>query len=165
MKLTTILNEMAAKSLVKQIKPNDRIIMTDNDTLDFKNTTQRPINNGHMKPTGLWYAIGTDWIDWVRSEMPAWEQDHLFKVETTSKVIVLKSPADCKKFEEKFGYEDKYYKREYWGLLIDWELVAKKYAGVELFNYNDHAFHWTYGWDIRSGCIWNKSGIKKITKI
>jgi hypothetical protein len=161
-KLSKLLLEMATDSIVSKIKPNDRVIMTSKDTIEFSNTPQEPLSRSlRNKPKGLWYAIGTDWIDWVRMEMPEWEQDHLFKLETTNKVPILKSKDDLKRFEEVYLV-----KHESGMKLIDWYEVSKDYAGIELHLYNDWDHDWTYGWDIRSGCIWNKAGIKgKITKI
>lgn len=160
MKLKHILNEMAAQSLVNKIKTNDRIIMTDSESISFKNVKQDKVSRSFRpKPRGLWYAVGVDWIGWVRSEMPEWEQEHLFKVELGSKIIKVNNRADVEKFEHEFGVGTDF------GMMIDWEAVAKKYNGIELIHYNDFSHFWTYGWDVRSGCIWNKSGIKKITKI
>ena len=50
----------------------------------------------------------------------------------------------------------------------NWPLLATQCAGIEIAPYQ-HAFRsthmWYYGWDVASGCVWDKSGIKKIEKI
>ena len=61
---------------------------------------------------------------------------------------------------------------------IEWGEVAKKYSGIEIKNPDIYKFKkvpigyrnevymsWLYGWDISSGCIWNKNGIESIEKI
>jgi hypothetical protein len=53
--------------------------------------------------------------------------------------------------------------------MIDWPKVAEHYAGIEICPYlaskrNDDESFWYYGWDVASGCIWSKDGIKELRK-
>jgi len=164
-RLKDVIVEMAAKKAVNQIKTGDRIINTNNETITFRNIQQEPPHEKYMtKPKGLWYSVGKSWLNWVRSEMPGWEGEHLFKITLTNKIIVLKNKEDCRKFQEQYGYHqtNSLYKDD---MIINWQKVSTKYAGVELWNYNDSTFHWTYGWDVPSGCVWNSTGFSEIKKI
>lgn len=139
-----------------KIKSTDRIVMTNVDEIKFINKNQKV----HRKPTGLWYGIGTSWIDWVEIEMPKWRKKHLFKIEINkSKVLVIDHKYVMEDFNKKYGV--KYHGMDY----IDWEEVAKSYSGIEINPYRDYDYDWYYGWDVASGCVWNKSGLKKVEKI
>ncbi len=61
---------------------------------------------------------------------------------------------------------------------IEWGEVAKKYSGIEIKNpdiykfkkviigyRNEVSLDWLNGWDISSGCIWNKKAIESIERI
>ena len=172
MKLKHIIHEMAAQTAVKQIKPTDKVIMTADAEIKFRNISQQ----GHVddKPRGLWYAVGKSWIEWVRDNMPQWEQDNIFKIETTSKIAIIKNREDALKFTAKYGMINPIYSRELLSMLddkekmektvIDWGAVAKDYAGIQTYFYNSWSIGWTKYWDVPSGCVWHSSGVKKIIK-
>ena len=44
-----------------------------------------------MKPLGLWYAKGFDWVNWVQFEMPSWSSkyNYLHEIKTTDKVLKI----------------------------------------------------------------------------
>ena len=136
--------------------------MTNDVSITFKNKSQK--STAEMKPSGLWYSIGDEWIKWVRSEMPSWENDNIFKVKLGSKILVLKSKSDVIKFTDEYSVE----------LIsgmngINWNAVAKKYNGIEIMHprnfQNTDKLFWLYPWDVSSGCIWNKAGVSKIEKM
>jgi hypothetical protein len=151
-----------------------RLIMSDKDSIEFKPTPNQEIS---FKPKGLWYGIGDSWIRWVRSEMPDWEADNVFKIDINEdRILKITNYKELVAFEEKYNAmrpEDRTvtsysimmasrYKS------IDWSLVAKDYAGIEIAPYiykarYDHM--WYYGWDVASGCIWGDGAITNITKL
>lgn len=140
-----------------------RVVMTKSENLEF---TDRSSNQGlGMKPQGLWYGIGSSWIDWVRSEMPEWEEEHVFKIDVDlSKMVTIRNHEDLLEFDKKFGIDimGGAYRN------IDWAAVAKKYSGIEIAPYIYSArmeVSWYYTWDVESGCIWKKDAIKSIKRL
>ena len=88
MKLKILLDEMATKSVVRKIKPEDRITMKSQKDFVPHSYTQR--SDPTFKPMGLWYAKGNAWIKWVRKNMPHWEQEYLYRLDLDySKILVL----------------------------------------------------------------------------
>lgn len=143
------------------IKPTDRIIMSNDKDLRPRNVTQA--SQAWVKPEGLWYALGKEWINWVKANMPQWKGDHLYKIEVnTSRILLLNSMKKVGEFEREYGVYDKR-----WDLYteIHWKEVAKKYDGVEYLNPWGKTGEWNRPWDVSSGCIWKASAIKKIEKI
>ena len=66
--------------------------------------------------------------------------------------------------------------------LIDWDIVAKEYSGIEICPFQHRSnleddfyvntqwvqrsiYDWYRSWDVASGCVWKKDGIKSITEI
>lgn len=150
------------------IKPDDRIIMATKDLsqLNF------PVKRGGFyiyKPKGLWYAIGTEWLDWVESEMPDWAGDKFYKIEITNKVLQIDDKEKFVEFNKRYveGNEEVSPRRRREGA-PNWPLLAMHYSGVEIAPYQyefRYSHMWYYGWDVASGCIWDKSGIKSINRI
>lgn len=161
----------------KLIHPEDRIIMAKRDILPLHFPVEQR-DRPDQKPRGLWYAIGTEWIDWVEHEMPEWMGSNFYKIEIDeSKILFLKSSYDMMKFtlnysptpEKMSGFSIDISKMALFDkMYIDWELVAKQYSGIEIspYRYQDrHRYMWYYGWDVASGCIWNKDAIIRVHKI
>jgi hypothetical protein len=51
---------------------------------------------------------------------------------------------------------------------INWKKVSNSYGGIEISPYMWPArreLDWYYGWDVASGCVWNKNVIQNIEKI
>lgn len=153
-----------------KIKYSDRIIMSSFGGIEFKPTKQNYSPELSLKPKGLWYALGTSWIDWVRSNMPEWESDNLFKIDINdSKIIKITNKEELIIFYNKYKCINKDFP-----ILssIDWELVSKDYLGIEISPYKkyddimfDYEFLWYYGWDVPSGCIWGDDVIVDIKKL
>lgn len=118
------------------------------------------------KPIGLWYGIDHAWRDWCKSEMPNWIFKNNFKVILDlSNILFIKNYLELQEFSSTFtilaqgllGYK-----------IIDWLAISKKYYGIEINPYlwkGRSEYTWYYGWDVASGCVWNKKAIKKIIKI
>ena len=98
-----LINEMAiSKEIYGEINPDDKIIMSTEEEIIPKDVSQSPSNS--FKPRGLWYAIGTEWVDWVRGNMPEWESDHIYKIELDdSKILHLGEDMSYAEFEQLFG--------------------------------------------------------------
>ena len=165
------INEMAIpKEIYGQIKLTDRIIMSHEEEIVPKDVSQSLSNS--FKPRGLWYAIGTDWIDWVRDNMPDWETDHTFKLELDdSKILHLGKDMSYAEFEQLFGAD--FFPSNY-GDYTDasnikwWKVKAYnggKYSGIEIENPGGDIGSWLRTWDISSGCIWRANAVKNIIKI
>jgi hypothetical protein len=166
---------MDAAKLVKvksRIQPNDRIIMAKKDILPLKFPVEQDKNTSTMgKPSGLWYAVGTEWIEWIESEMPHWLGKVFYKIEISNKVLRIDTMPKFEMLMKNYGEANKTTGFKYspkHNLYINWEKVAKDYSGVEIAPYQWHYRHeymWYYGWDVASGCIWDKSGISSIKRI
>ena len=148
----------------KQIKRTDRIVMSDTTSITPPNipSSKQRID---FKPIGMWYGIGTEWVDWVRSEMSHWETDNVFKIDINpSKMLFIKNENDVIKLQEQYGV-DKFGMGDY---KIDWSLVAKDYSGIEFNPYHyalSRKYMWYYSIDVASGCIWDKGALKRAQAI
>jgi len=149
--------------LIKRDYPNARITMSPkrgDGTLTYAPTQQS--DKAFAKPTGLWYAIGTEWIDWVRSEMPDWEGENAFALSIDeSKILKLSNLQDLQQFENLYGDGERFTQ-------IRWDMVAAKYGGIEISPYIYEArmnMMWYYGWDVASGCLWGDNVVTDINPI
>lgn len=117
------------------------------------------------KPTGFWYGLGNEWIDWTRYEMPNWIGKYIYKVDIDkSNILEIKTHRDLMVFNRQYQSLKSVtgYRREK-GEAIDWDVISKKYDGIEINPYQQEAryqYMWYYGWDIASGCIWNLNKVK-----
>lgn len=147
-----------SKKAYNSIRSVNRYTMSDQEEYNFKETAQ---NSDGAKPKGLWYGIGSSWIDWVRSEMPDWESNYLYEVTLHEDRILKMSEID-----ELNNFYSKYKNLNKGG--INWKEVAKEYSGIEISPYvrgAGYKHNWYYWWDVASGCIWSKNAIAKIDKV
>jgi hypothetical protein len=146
--------------MINSIYSDARIVMSKDDMIKFRPT---PIENQEPrpKPCGLWYGIGPSWIDWVRSEMPDWEVDNVFKIDIDeSKMLLIRNIEELAAFDKEYGDDYSPWKN------INWHKVASKYGGIEIAPYvGRHKYFWYLGWDVASGCIWDDGVIMNIEKI
>lgn len=109
----------------------------------------------HMKPRGLWYGIGTSWLEWVRDEMPQWYGSHLYRIDVDERRLLrLRTIPQILAFSNKYATPD--------GERVDWVRVAGEYAGIEIDPYQwDLRFDllWYYSWDVASGCLWDPRAV------
>jgi len=115
------------------------------------------------KPEGLWYGIGSSWVDWTSYEMPGWKGNNLYSVEIDySNVLVLDTIEKMKKFERQYKKQNQYGLKS-----IDWTEVSAKYDGIEIPIYQSSMrfTDWYYPWDVASGCIWNPKAIKNVVQL
>ena len=114
-----------------------------------------------MKPKGLWYSCGDEWIDWVSGEMPEWlaAANYLYEIEISDDVYEIVSAKGLMQFENLYGVPMG------GGMLqIDWKKVQDDgWAGIQICPYRSEARYssmWYYGWDVASGCIWDPAGLQ-----
>lgn len=125
-----------------------------------------------FKPRGLWYANGTEWLQFLKYEMPDWmgNINHIYKIKPnyssggiggTGGVLKLSTREDVLDFTREFGVDP-------YGMgtkdNINWPNVTKAWDGIEIIPYQDSLrmdgwTSWYYPWDIGSGCIWRPSGV------
>lgn len=118
------------------------------------------------KPKGLWYGIGSSWLDWISSEMPEWFSPFTYEIYVDeSKLLRVTNPSEMLVFNEKYSKAERY------GNKIDWSAVERDgFGGVEISPYMwefrlNTITRWYYGWDCASGCIWNYSLIEGVRLI
>lgn len=131
----------------EKINDNDRILML-KDSLDKKKWSYPYLQKKSIKPKGIWYGIGLEWIRWCKSEMPHWLTPYIYKIDIDTSRLKKISTA-----EEIFSVptiDD---------IFVEWSQFTE-YAGIEINPYIwECRLHirtsWYYGWDCASGCIWN----------
>ena len=159
-----ILREEIDKSVLKRIGDNDKIHMSDDGNLKFKNVSpnEQPIS---YKPKGLWFSFGTQWIDFISSEynkgMSDRIDDYIYDIKTNDSKILTIGKENESMFLNKYGVKNDYGKVD-----VDWRKVADDWSGVEiLINPRELNDRWLWStWDIASGCIWNIDGIGSVRK-
>jgi hypothetical protein len=115
------------------------------------------------KPSGLWYAPGREWIDWMRFERPEW----LDRVNYVYRVVPSETVLKLQTVDQVRAFHNKYRSRE--GREIFWYTVADNYDGVEIIPYQVKLrvtdVRWYDRWDLESGCIWRPSGAAELELI
>lgn len=116
------------------------------------------------KPKGLWYACGTEWLDFVNREFRSGKGDYLYEITINpSRILFIANAFAFIKFEKDYGTPD-----IYGTALIDWSKVSEQYGGIEICPYRYEMrmrSMWYYPWDVASGCIWDSSAISGIKEI
>jgi hypothetical protein len=159
-----VVNEVSKETYlrIKRLYPKSRLIMSHEPEINFR---EKPNQELEFKPNGLWYGIGTAWIDYTRDTFPHREQEHMFKIDVDeSQMKIIRTLEDMEEFEKEYGVKqpNSYY------TYIDYVRVAQDYGGIEIAPYLGAAYGkhlWYNSWDLASGCIWRKGVITKITKI
>lgn len=160
-----VINEVSKETYlrIKRFYPNSRVIMSHEPEINFREKTNQEIE---YKPNGLWYGIGTAWIDYTRDTFPHREQEYMFKIDVDeSKMKIIRTIDEMAAFDEEYGVQ---HERIPHYRFIDYVRVARDYGGIEIAPYINGAygkFMWYNSWDVPSGCIWRKGVITKITKI
>ena len=152
----------------KHIKSRDLITLSSfPDVQNLKKHKQEKKGSGfgNKKPKGVWFGIGDSWIDWLEYNMPEWAEPSVMKIELNfSKILHIRKDSDLDAFAEKYQYPDLKLNMQ----MADWDKVSKDYDGIVHWKYpsgghgiNNPRSLW-YGWDVRSGCVWNPSAIKNL---
>lgn len=117
------------------------------------------------KPSGLWYGIDYAWLEWCESESFC-SYKYTYKLDVDESKLLILPTVDAI-----LAFNAEYAAPAFYGWhTIDWPRVALKYGGIEIAPYQwdlrfNNRTRWYYGWDIASGCIWDASLVKSITKI
>ncbi len=155
--------------LIRRKYSNSRIVITDEDEIEFRPVVQDQNARPSSKPEGLWYGIGASWLDWIKDEMPEKNKANAFLLDIDdSKILRISSNEELLAFHERYSY--RIYHGELYDELIMWDVVSFDYGGIEIAPYlwdmrMDDRVEWYYGWQIASGCIWGSGVIKKIERI
>lgn len=104
------------------------------------------------KPSGLWYGLGTQWVDWVCENMGCNSYKYFYEVKIIGNVLQLKTKQEHIDFWEKYK-DDTFvprksnwftsrrnpsikdmrddWKHHEWRPMINWERVQEEYDGIE----------------------------------
>jgi len=144
-----------------------RLHFSKNKISKVKNT---PKQAPGAKPIGFWYSVGRAWQDWAKNNF--WELgDYIYRIDLDmSKILLISNLEEMTKFNDEFGIKDKG-NTNGWNIgnnKIHWEEVAKQYSGIEINPFEGegkYTFGWYGTWDIASGCIWDASAVKDLTRV
>ena len=159
---------MNLEDVKKKIKPTDRVIMAYKKVIPLQFPVDQETHSDD-KPNGLWYAIGTEWIDYAQENMPStlksWQ--FVYKLEINEpRMCLIRNEKQMEKFHNTYGHSRWVMNADFNS--IDWASVVKKYSGIEIAPYQGKyrfKYRWYYGWDVASGCIWARDGISHIYKV
>ena len=141
-----------------EIQKNEKVFVSPEAFEGVRPVTQK---SSGLKPTGLWYSCGDEWVEWLESEMPSWlnRVNYLYRIEVNQeRILTLRNPKDFEFLKDNFNSDD--------GFGVNWKKIQDEgYAGIEICprqssikqNYD---YLWYSGWDVASGCIWDPAGIK-----
>ena len=119
-----------------------------------------------VKPEGIWYACGREWINYLESESPEDTISHVYELTLDkSYFLILNTNEKILNFNKQYGLT------KYLGVgkdsdsfkFVDWPFVKMQgYKGIEICPYarklrNDNRVEWYYPWDVASGCFWDSS--------
>lgn len=150
----------------KRLKYSQFIVYSDEGNLDkvanvYNLDQDRKYSS---KPQGLWFSLGRAWINWLNEPQPEYVEEeswrnkrmscitHVYRIWLNYTVLQI---LDKKQFDD---FEKQYANKYCEG--INWYTVAMRYNGI-LIRYQKSDSIWYDGWDVSSGCIWNKRGIVK----
>lgn len=131
---------------------------------------RKPGPKGHglgIKPVGLWYSIGAEWLDWcVGQEFQLHRLAHVFKVTLDmGRILELNSNAKIRTFYVERGRP---IAPGLQMLDFDWRAVGNRYHGIEINPYPwdmrqafDAGSLMISAWDVASGCVWNMDAVKR----
>jgi hypothetical protein len=152
----------ALPDLIDKLDKNKKYTMTDKEKISIEAVSQK----NDMKPKGLWYSCGPDWVEWVVSNMPHWAKKNIYEIGIGGNVLRISNSRELREFSNKYktgipgGLSTLH--DLYDNLYIDWPKVAKEYDGIEICPYIGACrmeMNWYYPWDVASGCLWNQAGL------
>lgn len=165
MRLNPVVRE-SAESLIEYLRTkvsnSDRVVML-NEPWDPKKYPRVFVQKPGIKPTGLWYALGLEWIRWTASETPEWLGKYFYRLSVNESLLLqLATVRDTLLFAKRFSIPPER------GLYINWPEISSQYGGIEINPYQwslSNRFTWYNTWDVSSGCIWNPLAIISIEEV
>ena len=100
-----LVNEVSKETYlrIKRFYPKSRLIMSHEPEINFR---EKPNQDIEYKPNGLWYGIGTAWIDYTRDTFPYREQEHMFKIDVDeSQMKIIRTLEEMAAFDEEYGVQ------------------------------------------------------------
>ena len=136
----------------------DRVFIT--ESVEFNTASFNIPQKEGAKPKGLWYSLGSGWLDWNIREYGKY---HSFKSAyklsiDMNDILRIDTPEKLIEFDKTFAQLS----------TVNWREVAKSYKGIDIIPYQSSLrmeLGWYYGWDVASGCVWDSSCIRGIDKI
>jgi hypothetical protein len=162
------MNNAIQKIVSSGILEKKRVFVTDKEYSRFLRPKKKQYD---LKPSGLWYAVGSSWIDWCIGAEFNGLGKYIYEIELNKKANILLIDTKDKIFEFGNKYKNtKYPYAKFNSTIIDWERVKEDYDGIEVSPYFydlrlAYDLLWYYGWDVPSGCLWKANTKKKITLI
>jgi hypothetical protein len=149
----------------KKLRYRQDIIFSDEGNLNsldaFKNVPQ--YTESKSKPDGLWFSHGRSWIGFLDNSY-AWGQKRMGNISHVYRIYLSKSVLRIDTEKEFKAFEKEYATKSRGGIF--WNRVAKHYDGVSLqyfYRIEDSGKSpWYYGWDLSSGCVWHRNGVRGI---
>jgi len=144
------------------------------------------------KPTGIWYAPGEDWINYLKFDAEMLEQSsYVYSLqplysqgglESTGGVLQINNKDMLYEFHRRFAVETDTNK---WSAIdaligrksvksetpifedVNWSIVSNIWDGIEIVPYqkevsDDTEVQWYHSWDVASGCIWRPAGLQNL---
>ena len=130
--------------------------------------------NLRRKPVGLWYSIDFEWIEWLKQAGYTPGTTNVSIDVDESRMYIITNLDDLDAFQAIYESTDPA-KAQF--SFIDWEAVAKDWAGVEIRNFQElnkailnkwdlfAKFPWVSQLDCSSGCIWDLSIINSFESV
>lgn len=165
--------QMQVQHLNRVMLPYKFYSLTEHETSLFNNEQQYT----HFKPRGFWFAQGDEWLQHMKkTNFRINNYNYLYELELNhDELLFIHNLKDLYYFTKQFCASKS--KEECW--YLDWDLVVKttKASGVlispnlkailkkykkESFSEYFKGMDWYLTWDIASGAIWNKKGVKSI---
>ena len=152
------------QQLQAQVRPLDRLVASTRSTFVPQFTIPqlelREMSPGYKsKPLGLWYGIGTSWVEWAEDEGFGIGQ-FFYKIKIRREKMLWITPDNLAAVSRRYPGRDAIGDR-----VIHWQKVAQEYSGVEFNPYKKYANKatwnsmWYSGVDVPSGCIWKSDAI------
>lgn len=124
------------------------------------------IQDNKFKPKGLWYGIETKYLNWCKLNAPNWIKPFNYSLTLDFKQILsITSENGILEFNDEYSNKENSYCPT-----INWKKVSEEYSGIEITtSLTAMKFYrgitWYCGWDVSSGCIWDKRAILKYKKV
>ena len=128
-----------------------------------------------FKPTGFWYSLGGDWLDfldresgfyrWALHRYDEWRYVYSITLRF-DKILRLKTEKEFASFTKKYGVVLPSSGSKY-NHLINWKRVFKDYDGIETIHSRERErdFLWFENWDCSSGCVWRARSVRNFKLI